>query len=80
MSEYFGGPRGRRQLLVGIFRNAALGLLGAGGAAALLKRRRLVHQGKCLNSGICRGCEIFDACSLPQALSARTALERGPNG
>ena len=60
----------RRELFAGIFRYLTLGLLGTVGGSTVAKRRRLVREGKCINSGICRGCEAFEACSLPQALSA----------
>ena len=72
--------RDRRQLLVRIVRSATLVSLGAGGVAAFVKRRSLARQGKCLNAGICRSCEAFDECGLPEALSARTVFERAKGG
>ncbi|MHC4459644.1 MAG: hypothetical protein ACYS0I_21600 [Planctomycetota bacterium] len=61
----------RRHLLAAVLRYATLGLLGAAGITAFSKRRRLVREGKCINDGICRGCEILETCGLPLALSAK---------
>jgi len=52
----------------------------AGGAAMFFKRRRLVREGKCINSGICAGCEILGQCDLPAAFSARNTLTGENNG
>lgn len=71
MKKYFTQFRNRRQLLAGTLRYMTLGLLGTVGGSVVAKRRRLVREGKCINSGICRGCEVFEDCSLPQALSAK---------
>ncbi|HUW17937.1 MAG TPA: hypothetical protein VMW16_01390 [Sedimentisphaerales bacterium] len=79
MKEHFGHSSGRRELLTGVVRYAALGLLGAAGGAVLAKRRRLVREGKCVNGGICRRCEVFEKCGLPQALSAKEVLVRTGN-
>jgi len=70
----------RRQMLIGALRYGTLGLLGTVGGSVIAKRRRLVREGKCVNGGICRGCEIFKDCSLPQALSAKEVLTRIDNG
>jgi hypothetical protein len=70
----------RRQMLIGALRYGALGFLGAIGGSFIAKRRRLVREGKCINGGICRECEIFDDCSLPTALSAKDVLARINNG
>lgn len=61
----------RRDFFTTAFRYAASGTLGAVGGFVALKRRRLVKEGKCVNGGICRGCEVFGECVLPQALSAK---------
>jgi len=61
----------RRELFAGIFRYLALGLLGTVGGTTIAKRHRLFREGKCINRGICRGCKVFQECSLPQALSAK---------
>lgn len=70
----------RRHLFSRMLRNTSLALLGAGGGAAVVKRRRLVREGKCLNGGICRGCGVFDECGLPRALSTRRVLGRAHDG
>ncbi|MHC4184568.1 MAG: hypothetical protein ACYSR4_01370 [Planctomycetota bacterium] len=70
----------RRELLAGVLRYATLGVLGAAGASASLKRRRLVREGTCVNRGICRGCAVLDRCGLPQALSAKEVLASMPDG
>lgn len=80
MSKHSGQTESRRQLLAGALRYATLGLLAAGAGSLFAKRRRLVREGKCINSGICRGCKAFDDCGLPQALSAKDVLARTDNG
>jgi len=71
MRKDFKQMQSRRELFAGIFRYATLGLLGMVGGSVVAKRRKLVRDGKCIHSGICRGCEVFERCSLPQALSAK---------
>jgi len=71
MSKDFAQVQNRRQLFAGIFRYLTLGLLGMVGGTTIAKRRGLVREGKCINRGICRGCEVFQECALPQALSAK---------
>ncbi|MHC4329761.1 MAG: hypothetical protein ACYSWW_16730 [Planctomycetota bacterium] len=71
MIKRFTQVQNRRQLLAGALRYAALGLLTAGGAGIFAKRRRLLREGKCINDGICTGCEVLERCGLPAALSAR---------
>ncbi len=66
----------RRQLVRRVLRGVSLAVLGIGGGAAAVKRRRLVREGKCLNQGICRDCAVFGRCGLPRALSVRSALGR----
>jgi len=97
----------RRQLFAAALRYGTLGVLGAAGAAAVTRRRRLVRapleiperatpnpsrrkgksgrfltgrEGKCINDGVCRGCQVFETCGLPQALSAKQVLARIGNG
>ena len=79
MKDHFGHVRSRRELFAVVGRYAALGLLTAGGAGILAKRRRLVRLGKCIGSGTCSGCEILARCDLPRALSARESLIGGDN-
>ena len=74
MSEHFRLAETRRQLLAGALRYVSLGLLGAVGGSVFAKRNRLVREGKCINHSLCRGCTIFERCSLPQALSAKGVI------
>ena len=64
----------RRQLLTAALRYATLGLLGTVGGSIFAKRRKLVREGKCINYGVCRGCEVLETCGLPPALSAKEVL------
>ena len=73
-------PPTRRRLLQRVLRNASLALLGAASGAVVVKRRRLRREGKCLNQGMCRNCEVFDDCGLPRALSTRDVLARVSHG
>jgi hypothetical protein len=75
MNRGFGRVGNRREMLGRVLRYATLGLLGAAGGFGFAKRRRLVREGKCISRGICRGCEVFKNCGLPQALSAKQVLE-----
>jgi len=80
MSKFLGGLHARRQFLTRTLRNASLALLGLGGGAVVVKRRRLLREGKCLNDGMCRACGVFEDCGLPRALSTRDVLARIRNG
>ena len=80
MKRNFKQKQNRRQLLTGVLRYATLGLLGAAGGSIVAKSRRLVREGKCINSGLCRDCEVFEECGLPQALSLKEGLARVNNG
>jgi hypothetical protein len=80
MNKHFGQAHSRRQLLAGVLRYATLGLLGILGGSVVAKRHRLVREGKCINTGICRGCEVFDECGLPQALSTKEILASMDDG
>jgi hypothetical protein len=62
----------RRQLFTSVLRYIALGVLGAVGGSVFAKKRRLVRNGICINREICGSCGIFEECSLPPALSAKT--------
>ncbi len=47
-------------------------LAGLGGVAARLLRGRPRRGAEtCVNDWVCRGCEAFKGCGLPQALSAK---------
>jgi hypothetical protein len=80
MSEFLRGLHARRQFLTRTLRNASLALLGLGGGAVVVKRRRLLREGKCLNQGMCRTCGVFEDCGLPRALSTRDVLARTRHG
>lgn len=66
----------RRQFFTSLLRGATLGTLGAAGGLAVVKRRRLLREGKCINQSVCKGCGVFDDCGLPRALSVRQTQER----
>ena len=70
----------RRQFFIGAARCASLGLLCAAAELLLAKRRRLMREGVCMNDGFCEGCEIFEKCRLPLALSAKQDFDRVDNG
>ena len=70
----------RRLFITRLLRNASLAVLGLAGGAVVVKRRRLTREGKCLNQGICRDCDVFDKCGLPRALSTKTVLARIRHG
>jgi len=80
MNNYSGKTQSRRQLLAGVLRYATLGTFGVVGGSAVAKRRKLVREGNCINNGICRCCEVFDECGLPQALSVKQVLARIDDG
>jgi hypothetical protein len=66
----------RRQVITRLLRNASLAVLGLAGGATVIKRRRLLREGKCLGQGICRDCGVFEECGLPRALSVKSVLAR----
>lgn len=70
----------RRQFFRSLLRNASLTLLGVAGGVGVTKRRRLVREGTCVSGGVCSGCEVFDECGLPRALSAKLAVARSQDG
>ena len=54
------------------------GLLAAVSVAAGLAARPRTPGGqRCVNRGICGGCDIFADCGLPQALSAKRFKKKG---
>jgi hypothetical protein len=65
---------GRRQFLRDGLRYIILGGLAAvSGKLAARQAARPAGQ-VCISAGICRGCEAFEDCGLPQALSAKEVL------
>jgi hypothetical protein len=77
MIESIDNTHARRRFLRGALRNVSLMLLGVVGGVALAKRRRLVREGKCVNQGVCSGCDVLDECGLPRALSTKLATRNG---
>jgi len=63
--------RNRRQMMIGTFRYSVLSLVAFFTGSSIIKRRRLIKEGKCIQQGICRGCKIYEDCRLPQALSKK---------
>jgi hypothetical protein len=80
VSGFLSGLQARRQFVTRALRNAGLALLALGGGAVVVKRRRLLREGKCLNRGMCRDCGAFEDCGLPRALSTRDVLARIRHG
>jgi len=70
----------RRQMMTGTLRYAALGLIGFFSGSAIVKRRRLIKEGKCVRRGICAGCELYNDCRLPAVLSRKQILIEENNG
>lgn len=66
----------RRQMMIKTLRYAALGVVGFFVGSSVIKRRRLVKEGKCRGLGICNGCEAYKDCKLPQALSKKRSDEK----
>ncbi len=67
---------GRRQFFREGFRFAILGGL-ATIAARLITRPRLAASNQvCIKAGICSGCEAFEDCGLPRALSVKAASSK----
>ncbi|MBC8481230.1 MAG: hypothetical protein H8D47_01005 [Planctomycetes bacterium] len=76
MDEYFMKIQNRRQMITGTFRYAALSVIGFFAGSAVIKRHRLVKEGKCISRGICGGCELYEGCQLPSALSKKQFFYR----
>ena len=62
----------RRELFRAIGRGAALAAVAAGVWLAWRRGRSAAGE-KCINRGICRGCQAYDDCRLPAALSRKAA-------
>ena len=56
-----------------------LGLIGFATGSTIKKRRRLVLEGKCINDYICTGCEIYEGCQLPEAMSKKESVRGNLN-
>jgi hypothetical protein len=74
VSGLLGRLHARRQFITRVLRNASLALLAIGGGGVVVKRRKLLREGKCINRGMCRDCAVFEDCGLPRALSTRSVL------
>jgi hypothetical protein len=61
----------RREFFRAAARYSLLALVAV--AAKLAARPRALAGQRCVNRGICSGCELFAACGLPQALSAKSS-------
>ncbi len=70
----------RRSVLTGALRGVALGAMAVAGGLTIVKRRRLVAEGKCINDRVCQSCAILAECGLPAALTAKASIQRGDNG
>jgi hypothetical protein len=70
----------RRRFVTQTLRGTILATLGLAGGAVVIKRRRLLREGKCLNQGICRDCGVLAECGLPRALSVRSVVARIRDG
>jgi len=66
----------RRDFLGSSLRFASMGLFGSMVFGSARKNKKLIRENKCVNRGICSSCQIFNDCSLPQALSAKNDLEK----
>ena len=68
----------RREFLRGILRKLAVAGLAVGGGVLAARGMKSPQQREpdCINQGICRGCSEFRECGLPQAISAKDALNR----
>jgi hypothetical protein len=55
-------------------RYTVLGALAAVSGKLIARQAARPAGQVCLSAGICRDCEAFDDCGLPQALSAKDAL------
>lgn len=62
---------GRRQFFRDGLRYTLLGALAAISGKLLAQRARLPSRQTCIRDGLCGGCEAFDDCGLPAALSAK---------
>jgi len=66
----------RRDLFIAVLRYIVLGLCAVVAGFLVVRKRRSVSQGQCINRGMCGGCEVFEDCALPPALSAKHVLTR----
>ena len=74
MAELFMKTQTRRHWLMSAGRYAIVGLVGLLTGGLLIKRRKLLREGNCINRGICGGCQLYADCRLPQSLSRKQVL------
>ena len=65
----------RREFLRDAARRCALGVLAV--LAGITGVRSRLGGQRCVNRGLCNGCNLFVGCGLPQALSAKLAKPGG---
>jgi ABC-type glycerol-3-phosphate transport system permease component len=65
----------RREFLRSCARNVSLTALGLAGGTFLVRKQIKRSSHECINEGICDGCRVFSGCILPQAKSAKAALD-----
>jgi hypothetical protein len=65
---------GRRQFFRDGLRYAILAGLAAVSGKLIARQAARPSGQVCISAGICRGCEAFDDCGLPQGLSAKEVL------
>jgi len=70
----------RRNFFKQCGRAVGLTALTAGGAALLCRPKKKLSGQTCISKGICRGCNTFAKCNLPQAQSAKKVIGRQKNG
>lgn len=66
----------RREFLLTIGRYAAMAAVGTASAFLLIRKARDNEAQACSRKGVCDGCNSFNCCSLPQALSAKQGLSK----
>lgn len=77
MGKVFERVQSRRDFFAATLRYTVLAACAAGGVLAGVKRYRLVKEGRCVRGGVCSGCDVFERCALPEALSAKAVLDGG---
>jgi hypothetical protein len=64
----------RKEFFVSCIRYFVLGAITLYAGVQLIRRgKRPLAGQECVNKGICRGCNTFNKCELPQAQSAKRA-------
>jgi len=70
----------RRNFFKQCGRAVGFSVLAAGSAALLFRPKKKLSGQICVSKGICRGCNTFAKCNLPQAQSAKRVIGRQKNG